>query len=148
MLLHCHSFTWIINDTKSPKWSLTAVLHRTFEHEPSWSKQYYSPNCTLCPWAGPHLHLSSSGIIIYFLWLSHFPPYPKFRTFFSFTMKFQLSQFEAQTKHWKGHSTKLINYWLLHWYIADKKEMGKEKVTFWWNSCLNLQKLDLCTHLP
>lgn len=76
----------------------------------------------------------------------HFSPYLKFKTFFSFTMKFKLSQFEAQRKQsWKAHSTKLINSWLLHWCTGDKKETGDKKWHFG-ESYLSLQKYNLCIH--
>lgn len=52
----------------------------------------------------PHLaqtltHIRAAMVFLSTSCHSHFSPYLKFKTFFSFTIKFKLSQFEAQRKH-------------------------------------------------
>lgn len=52
----------------------------------------------------PHLaqtltHIRAAVVFLSTSCNSHFSPYPKSKTFFSFTIKFKLSRFEAQRKH-------------------------------------------------
>lgn len=87
------------NDSKHPsEHRALLILHSTLQPGPWQWLQNHSLGCT------PHLaqtltHIRAAVVFLSTSCNSHFSPYPKFKTFFSFTIKFKLSQFEAQRKH-------------------------------------------------
>lgn len=101
LLLH---ETWLnlvnFNDTESPEWSVLLFFYREFlrkDHVDHFKMTTPTASFALGQnltsiWAAL-VFLSTSLNLVIFL-----QP-PNFKTFLSFTMKFQLSQFEAQTKH-------------------------------------------------
>lgn len=127
-------------------------IHSTFEHAPCWSFQNDNPSCTLCPWAEPRLHQGHSGLLIDFLQFSHCATYHHIQNLFPIlpwnfnghSLKHKQNTGLQSTQHKINQFFFLIAS-LVH--FRQKRNRGW-KVTFGWNSHLNLQKLNLCILPP